>query len=113
RRRLIDQLQQARAITLGARRAELRSQLVIVSRSFGDGPLFRFTYWLDAVVPAGDRHTSRVVFHRSQQSRQQHRRVWRPVSVMAAVQRPLRAVTRDVNVLIAANAADHLLASRL
>ena len=40
----------------------------------------------DVVVEMLDEHPAAVVFHRSQQPRQQHRRIRRPVAVVAAVQ---------------------------
>src|SRR5437773_5997845 len=60
---LIDQLKQAFAVTFCAREAKLRTQLVIVSRSFRDRVSLCVTERLHTIVPAGNRHAAGVVFH--------------------------------------------------
>src|ERR1051325_2068545 len=101
---LIYQLHQTLSAAFGSRQSELRFQLVVVSRRLGNRSLFCFAEWLDAIVPAGNGDVSRVVLHRCEQPRENHRRIRRPVAVVPAMQRALRSVNRHVNILIAAHA---------
>ena len=48
----------------------------------------------DAVIEVRDQHVAALVFHAGQQLRQHHRRIGRPVAVVAAVQFAVRPVER-------------------
>ena len=84
-----------------------------ISGRFGDGALFGIAERLDAVVEMVDQHAAVVVLHGRQQARQRHRRIRRPVAVMAAVQFVVGSVERDVDGGDAARAEDDLLAAAL
>ena len=94
-------------------RPSSRFQLLVVGRRLGERAPLGLAERLDVVVPALDGHAPRVVLHRGEQARERHRGVRRPVAVVAAVQRALRAVDGELDVRVAAHAEDDLLAPRL
>src|SRR5262245_60137673 len=53
-----------------------------------------------------DQHAALIVFHAGEQLRHHHRRIWRPVAVVATVQLAMRSIDGDLQVSIAARSED-------
>ncbi len=110
-RRLVDELEQRSAGVVARRQAELGAQRAVVGADGRDRGALRGGERNDVVVPAGNGHPAGGVLHPGEQLRQPHGGIRRPVAVVAAVQRPRRAVDREVDVDVAAHAEDDLLAA--
>jgi hypothetical protein len=108
-RRQIQQLHQLLAAALGAAQPQLAHQVAIHVRRFGHGAAFGLAQRLDAIVEMIDGDAAVIVLHRRQQPRQHHRRIGRPVSVVAAVQLALRPIDGDIELGDAARAEHDLL----
>ncbi len=101
------------AVAVGVTQPELLAQLLFVARRLGDGLLFQRAERRDAVIEVRNQHMTVRVLHAGEQLRQHHRRIGRPVAVVAAVQFAVRPVERDGEMRHAARAEDHALASAL
>ena len=107
------QCEQALAVAVGVTQPELLAQLVFVARRLGDGLLFQRAERRDAVIEVRNQHMTVRILHAGEQLRQHHRRIGRPVPVVAAMQFAVRPVERDGEMGHAACAEDHALASAL
>ena len=85
---------------LGSRGADPLPEFGFVVGHFGQEPALRVGE-LHAVVIAGDGDAAIIVLHGGQQRGQPLRRVWRVVAEMAAVQRVLRAIDRELHQRVA------------
>jgi len=68
---------------------------------------------LNSIVEMRHQNAAVFIFHPGEQLRQQHRRVRRPVSVVAAVQPVVRPINGNLQMGIAARSKDHRLLAAL
>ena len=95
---------QRRPAPLGPAQAELAPQRRVRRRHRGDRAPLGLGERDDIVVKAGDRDAAILVLHRGEKAGKHHRRIGRPIAVMAAVQRPHRAIDGKLEIDVAAHA---------